>query len=520
MLTKTSIKNPAMQKRIPTVVGLLVLVGALVVGLLFFGEGTGVFAPRATAETTPKNIRITNIKDGSFTVTFATEKATPSFVKYGEDESRLNSQASDDRDQLSGTVGEHRLHHITVRGLEPNTQYFFVLGTESRTEFDNEGQPFTITTPARPSGQMPDAVTIYGSVSNEGGMPAEGSIAYISAQDMGDLSALVKGSGSWAVPLSQALTSDGSDYARLDEEDFLSLLIQGPEASNRIQYQVQVGEAQPVTELIFGQIYELSDLEEIDDENIDVEDELDLEEEDFEATESAALDIDIDDEDDEDDEVREQLEALLEDADPLPRESTASSELVLGDGNDEPVITNSRPVIRGRTTPNTEIKISVHSETGYETTTTTNPDGSFELDLDALGLDLEPGEHTVTYSYIDPDTGEEVEVTETFFVEDESMLLAQADTNNAQTTTTQTTTNHGTGSPYPMNTPTPIPTTPPPAIATDSTAATRTQPVSTDGALAKAGSIGATLLVALTGIFLIISGSWSWWLAAELSQDD
>ena len=133
MLAKRSLKTRLMKIQIPTAVGLLVLLGALISGLIFFGDGTGVFAPRATAETTPKNIRITNVKDDSFTITFFTEKATSGFVKYGTEESKLNSQASDDRDQLSGTVGEFNLHHITLRGLNPATDYYFVLGTDSRT---------------------------------------------------------------------------------------------------------------------------------------------------------------------------------------------------------------------------------------------------------------------------------------------------------------------------------------------------------------------------------------------------
>ena len=43
--------------------GLGVLVVALIGGLVMFGTGTGVFAPRATPQTTPKQVKITNVAD-------------------------------------------------------------------------------------------------------------------------------------------------------------------------------------------------------------------------------------------------------------------------------------------------------------------------------------------------------------------------------------------------------------------------------------------------------------------------
>jgi len=511
-----------MKKRIPTIVGLLVLLGALVSGLLFFGEGTGVFAPRATAETMPKNIRITNLSDTGFTVTFYTEKATSGFIKYGSEPSKLNSQVSDDRDQLSGSVGEYNLHHITVRGLSSASEYYFILGTESRTEYDNEGEPFSIKTSAKPTSSMPPAVTVYGSVSREGGTPAEGSIVFISSEKMGDLSALVKGSGSWAVPLSQALNKEGEDYAALEDNDVLDLLVQGIKLTDKINYQALVEDAQPVIELTFGQKYEQLSLEDSEAEESESEEEDEVQEEEI---------AELDSEETEEATISGRLMELLDDADPLPTESTASAELILGEDSEEPEVTNASPEIIGVAEPNVEVRISIHSETNYQTTLTTDSDGSFRLSLEELGLELEPGEHTVTYSYTDPNTGEEVTVTETFLVEDpDRVLLAQASTPSptfttaTQPTPSPTTQPYGTGSPYPLNTPTPVPTIAPPiatdsTTATDSTAASRKQQVGTDSSLTKAGSIGTTLLVALAGGFFILMGSWSWWLATELEEE-
>jgi purple acid phosphatase-like protein len=537
-------KKSVMQKKIPTVLGLIILIGALVAGLLFFGDGTGVFAPRATPETTPATIRLTNVKENSFTVTFYTNEATAGFIKYGKEQGKLNSQSSDDRDQLSGTVGEYQLHHITIRGLEPDTEYFYVLGTGSRAELDNEGLPFSIKTAGKPISSAPNALTIYGSVANQSGTPAEGGIVYVSAADTGEMSSLIKSSGSWAIPLSQARTQDGNDYANLSVEDNISLLIQGLSLEDRLQLQTTVAEAQPVSELIFGT--EAINQTEIETVGVDEEPETLSESSEIGAVESSdSADVSVQETDPLADEETEeesssisgQLQDLLAEAEPLPQESSASTELLIGElketTGDAAVIvyTTQAPIIKGKVEPNVEVKIEVHSDSQYEETVTADENGEFELDLAALQATLEPGEHTVTYSYVDPDTGEEVIKTETFIVEDsnavrlasaeiddnladddEEELLAQADT--------ETEIPYGSGDPYPLTSPTPSTLVPTSGVATTSTDGAREQLVGTDSSLTEAGSIEATMLLILAGIFFVSIGSWSWWLAVELEQEN
>ncbi len=519
--------KPVMQKKIPTILGLIILIAALVAGLIFFGDGTGVFAPRATPETTPKNVKVTNLKDTSFTVSFYTEESTSGFVKYGTDAGKLNSQISDDRDQLSGTIEDYKLHHITVRGLEPNTEYFYVLGTGSKAEFDNEGQPFSITT-SQVSQSAPDAETIYGSVANQSGTPAEGSVIYVSAAGMTPMSSLVKSSGSWAIPISQARTKQGDSYAQLKPSDAISLLVQGIPISKQLTHQTTIEEAQPVPELVLG-----SDTDATAGKTATpsatatpVQDE--------EASQTAQIDQD------QDSSVSGTLQDLLDSAEPLPKDSTASSELSLASDDEatssaEPKYTTQQPKIKGKAKPNVEVKIEVHSDNQYESTVTADESGEFELDLEALKATLEPGEHTVTYSYIDPDSGEEVIKTETFYVEDpDAVKVADAVDNNSQQTASDdlygdTTTSddgysedasstedipYGSGSPVPISTPTPTPSI---VAGSSSTAGARKGSVATDSSM-QAGSIEATLLLVIGGLFFLMMGGWSWWLASELDE--
>src|SRR5690606_12599373 len=101
-----------------------------------------VFSPRATPQTMPKNIQVTNLSDTGFSISFVTDEAVAGFIKYGTSPSDLSQQAGDDRDQLTGTVGTFMTHHITLRGLQPNTQYYYELGTGTSATFDNNGAPY------------------------------------------------------------------------------------------------------------------------------------------------------------------------------------------------------------------------------------------------------------------------------------------------------------------------------------------------------------------------------------------
>ena len=92
-------------KRIPTLLGVGLLVLALILSTVFFQQGLGVFSPRATPETTPKQVRITNVTESSFSVSFLTEGEVSGAVKFGTEENSLKQTATDHRDGLSGTIG-------------------------------------------------------------------------------------------------------------------------------------------------------------------------------------------------------------------------------------------------------------------------------------------------------------------------------------------------------------------------------------------------------------------------------
>jgi len=489
---------------------------SLVIGVIFFGNGTGLFAPRATPETTPKNITNSNITNKSFTVSFYTDEETIAFIKYGTSPNDIKKQVSDDRDQLSGVIKPYRLHHITVKGLEPNTTYYYLLGTGSNTTFDNGGNPFQIKTASGPGGVSPNNQTIYGTVSQANGQPGEGAIVFVTVEGASTLSTLVKSSGSWAVSLANAFNLSLNGYPEVNEDSVLSIKVQGIEPNSITSRVTNVTSAQPVPDIIMGQEAASTDdlsatREELLGEsnqdtgkNSEDTEEIELEESTTEnsliaqeSTESTAINQNVESQD----------SSVIGELNEQDRTLDLTSV-----GEEEDIVINStQPIIKTNLPPNVTVKIEVNSDTAIETVKATDANGELVLDIASLEQSLSPGEHTVTYTYVDPNTGEEVRESYDFRVsasddvqqaEEETSTIAAADT---------TTLPYGSGNPYvPSITPSVSPT--PTPIATESA---RETVVSTESGTYNAGSVFETMSLLMVGLFFLATGVWSFLLAKQ-----
>jgi len=213
------------ERRIPTLIALFLLVVSVTAGVFLIKSGSKFFVG-ARPEITPKQIKITNIGEDSFTVSWITDEQTSGFVQYGTGE-ELPFTALDDRDQLSGQQSEFRTHHVTLRGLTPATNYFFRINSGGKTFGDN-GQPYQVKTGSAIRETMPLNDIAYGTVVKQDGSPAQGVIVYLSLANAAPLSTLTKASGSWAIPLNLARSADLSSWAAYDKEASIEeILVQG-----------------------------------------------------------------------------------------------------------------------------------------------------------------------------------------------------------------------------------------------------------------------------------------------------
>jgi hypothetical protein len=203
-------RNTFLDKRIPTILGLiLILLGITVTSYL---ARTGVITlGNASPTVLPNDVRITNVTDTSFTVSYKTQEATSGVVAYGTDQ-RLGSTAGDDRDPV-GKINSYSLHYITVKSLQPNTKYYFSVLSSSITYYNN-GVPFEVTT-GNALSPASEQQQLAGKILFPDGTTQKQAIVYAKTDVSQSVSVLTAFDGSYSLPLSSLRSADLASNATL-----------------------------------------------------------------------------------------------------------------------------------------------------------------------------------------------------------------------------------------------------------------------------------------------------------------
>ena len=153
----------------------------------------------------PQNVRISNITDNSFTVSYTTFDETIGVLNYGDNPS-MGQSGLDDRDQQSDNLTNHTLHNITVRNLNPNTKYYFVIISGKNT-YMNNSTPFELTTGTTIDTKPPEQNPLAGKVILPTGTSPKEGIIYLTTGGSQVISALLKSDGSFILPLNSLRNS-------------------------------------------------------------------------------------------------------------------------------------------------------------------------------------------------------------------------------------------------------------------------------------------------------------------------
>lgn len=211
-----------MNRKIPTFLGLLILVAGLVGGIYLVNSRTSLQTKAGPTES-PKNIKITNKGSNSISISWTTDIPMTGYLRYSEDPAKINLPAGDVRDQISGTSQVYTNHYVNITGLNPNKQYYFNIGSGSQTYNDN-GRPFQFKTFASVSSPPEDVVS--GKVINPDSSPVNGAIVFLDMDGAETTSTITKNDGSWRINLSSARTKDGKVLTIDPKTTVLSIFVQ------------------------------------------------------------------------------------------------------------------------------------------------------------------------------------------------------------------------------------------------------------------------------------------------------
>lgn len=194
-------------KKIPTLFGLLAII--IGIGVTTFITKSGViFTGRAGPSDVPKNVLISNVTDNSFTVSYTTDDAVFGSLNVGQTSS-LGTTVIDDKGQ---NVTTHKVHVMTVKNLNPQTSYFFLI-TSGQNTYLNSGVLYSVKTGPTLSASLATARgSISGKVIMPDGSAAGDAIIYLNLEGAQTLSITAKTDGSYNLPLNLVRTADLSAF--------------------------------------------------------------------------------------------------------------------------------------------------------------------------------------------------------------------------------------------------------------------------------------------------------------------
>ncbi len=335
-------------KRIPTLLGILFI--AVGIGVTSYLTKTGVIlTSKAGPSDTAQNIRISNITNKSFTVSFTTEAPVVGSINFGKNKN-LGQTAFDDKDK-KGDLGEYKIHYITVKNLDPYSDYYFSISSGSK-EFLQNGEPFTVKTSPISSSSFDNDKIIKGRIIFPSEDNSKEAVVYLNSENSQTLSALVEEDGSYSLSVGSLKTENLSAYFTISDETIFRILVLGENSlSSNIKFNsLEIKEIPVIT---LGNDYDFTQS------NLET------------ASESASTSFSS-----------------------LSSEVSSSSEtLQINVPSNNQTFIDSQPRFSGTALPNSTVEITIHSDDNIKTQIITDSNGNWSFRPSSA---LSPGSHTIT----------------------------------------------------------------------------------------------------------------------------
>lgn len=225
--------------KIPTILGLGIITVGIISGVVLTLQEQ-ILTSRASPDVTPQNITLSNISEDRVTVSWQTSIPIPSFITFGQ--TNPNEQVVlDDRDTNPPDGAEpqaYSTHYVTIKNLLPKTTYQYKIVTgklSSETDEFTTAIPQSLQTGFRP---------VIGSVL-DGEKPLDEGIAYLAIAGATTLSAQVKPSGNFLIPLSQIRNSDLSESFPINKDTAAKLTVMSASGSVSALFKIMSYESLP-----------------------------------------------------------------------------------------------------------------------------------------------------------------------------------------------------------------------------------------------------------------------------------
>lgn len=349
------------KKTIPTILGVIVLLLGSLAGV-FLMNSSQIFQIGADVTTYAKNIRVANLSDDSFTLSWTTDKETKGYIIWGTSENNIDNIAYEDTSE-----NKYLSHTVNVTGLKASTKYFYKINSDDTT-FDNSGIPWQVTTGPTLSSNK-SSVLISGSVIDASGQPESKALVYADIEGY-LMETETSDTGNFVFQLNRARNNNLQSYASIDpEQTVIQISVQS--AKNGVaSAQIFSKSANPIPPIIIGQTHDFrnspaNSLGGNPNSNLNLPQD---------NPQNSKFNVTI------------------------PSETAKPTSIILESLNEGEIITSTKPQFFGKGPSGTTLTITVHSENPVTSDVKVPKSGSWSY---TIPTNLEEGNHTITISWID-----------------------------------------------------------------------------------------------------------------------
>ncbi len=223
------------EKRIPTVLGIILLVGTIYLTTRLVGSSQSSFI-KASQSCDPINPQITNKTDRSATISFTTSDDCLSSLNI-------------DNYTYQNSKEKGKIHYFEADKLEANKNYEFVIIVDGKRFKSNN---YIFETAQKPTKDIPVSNLAWGRVFTPDNSPATEAIVYLNIPGASPLSALVTSSGHWNVSLAVSYNEGLSDWFSITNNIEEEIIVIAPNYPST-QIVSNTSRNNPVPDIILGQ---------------------------------------------------------------------------------------------------------------------------------------------------------------------------------------------------------------------------------------------------------------------------
>lgn len=330
------------EKKIPTILGLILLIGGIFGGVFLNNNGTNVVS-KASSDCVPKDIKITNITNSSVSIYFTTESNCLTNLSFNN-QTIKNGTITDDNQK-------NKIHYFDIPNLKDNTEYKYEIISDGKNYND---VLYQFKTAQKPTGLTPSSNLAWGRVLTSDLKTASKVIVFVNIPGASPLSALVTSSGNWNISLANSF-DESTTNRFIPNKNTTEKIVVVDKEKKTTEIVANTSQNDPVSDIVLGQ----------------------------NQLETSFIEPDI-----------ETNVGSLPSIDPIPM----AKELDILNPKDNESLSTQKPDFFGTGPSNSKIKIKVESPVVYTGEVNSQDDGSWNW---SPPKNLTPGEHTITATVIE-----------------------------------------------------------------------------------------------------------------------